>query len=53
MKKISGKREITIYLFVNLILAILNYQTNQFEFVWFIYPLIIWGGIIIINRYIK
>lgn len=46
----ESKKEISVFLVVNGILVLMNYQTNHFEFVWFIYPLLIWGSIIVINR---
>jgi len=52
MSSKQGRKEIAIYIFVNGVLALLNYQTNHFEFVWFVYPLLIWGGIILINRFL-
>lgn len=53
MKNRFNKKEIAIYLVVNGVLAILNYQTNHFAFVWFVYPLAIWGGIILVNRFVS
>ncbi|MDD2611681.1 MAG: 2TM domain-containing protein [Bacteroidales bacterium] len=53
MKAKFNKREIAIYLLISGVLAILNNQTNHFAFVWFIYPMAIWGGIILIKRFIR
>jgi len=52
MKSKFNKKEVATCLVVNAVLALLNYQTNHFAFVWFVYPLAIWGGIILVNRFV-
>lgn len=53
MKSRKLKKDVIIYIFVILILTILNYQATGFKPIWVIYPAIIWGGILLINRWFK
>jgi hypothetical protein len=44
---------LAIITLVSLMLAVLNYQTNQFAIAWCIYPIVICYGVYLINRYVR